>query len=265
MEFKVKLPIKNNPHLHVFIGYDDREPLEWQVARKSILSNASRPISVYPLRHRTLRDIGLFKRPWRTDEQGIVHDELDTRPFSTQFAFIRFLVPAYANYLGIDPRDFCVFMDSDFVNMQDMYLLLEEQDLSRFPVWCVKHDYQPANVIKMDSQIQTSYSKKNWSSFMVFNRTSPLCGPTVEAVNTMPGAWLHGFGWLDTPDDVAMIGGLHEGWNFLPDHSEPRVPDSEIRNIHYTEASPLMKPLCKYSAPFNQYLRNVLQDMGAAL
>ncbi len=37
----------------------------------------------------------------------------------------------------------------------------------------VQHDYVPANAIKMDGKAQTSYPRKNWSSFILFNGAHP--------------------------------------------------------------------------------------------
>jgi len=242
--------------LHVFIGYDDRQDLAAKVCRESILDTASKPISIYYLKHRELRNIGLFNREWRITSKGITEDAEDQRPFSTQFAFTRFLVPHYARYLGVRANDPCIFTDSDFVYIRDLYSLFNEIDIEDKPLWCVHHDYASPNVIKMDNQVQVNYNKKLWSSFMIFNMQNPKCMPSLEEVNTKDGSWLHSFGWLKDED----IGELHEGWNTIPDHTEKRIKEWDIRAIHYTEGSPLMKPECKYSEVFNHYLRSVLEE-----
>lgn len=156
-------------HLNIFIGHDTRQPLNTLVCKKSILDNASKPVSIFVLKHRTLRDIGLFKRPWEITPAGLSIDQLDHRPFSTDFAFTRFLVPHYARYLGTRINDPCVFMDSDFVNLTDIYKILGEIKVEDKPLWCIKHDYNPSSPVKMDNQPQSSYNKKLWSSFMIFN------------------------------------------------------------------------------------------------
>lgn len=209
-------------------------------------------MTIYPLKHRRLREIGLFNREWSIKSDGYILDNTDGRPFSTDFAFTRFLVPHYAAYLGRNKNSFNVFVDSDFVFTRNVYDLFSEQDLSSKLLWCVKHDYKSPHIIKMDNQIQENYNKKLWSSFMIFHPDNP--GPSLIDVNTMSGSWLHGFEWMRTAD----IGGLHEGWNFIPEHSEPRVWEHEIRAIHYTEGVPLMKPGCKYAEVFNNVLRSVL-------
>lgn len=243
-------------HLNVFIGYDERQDLAYRVCKQSLEDTASKPLSIYPLKHRELREIELFKRAWEINGKGLTTDKQDGRPFSTNFAFTRFLVPAYAKYLGTRANDPCIFVDSDFVFLRDIYSILDETSIEDHPVWVVKHDYKSANVIKMDNQSQFNYNKKLWSSFMLFNMKHANCGPSIEDVNTKDGTWLHQFGWLKDED----IGGLHEGWNFIPEHSNKRIKESEIRAIHYTEGVPLMKPGCRYAEVFNNYLRDVLEE-----
>ncbi|KAL5683856.1 hypothetical protein ACJX0J_010241, partial [Zea mays] len=40
-------------------------------------------------------------------------------------------------------------------------------------VTCVKHEYQPAEVTKMDGAIQRVYTRKNWSSMVLYNCSHP--------------------------------------------------------------------------------------------
>lgn len=248
---------KQEKTLNVFIGYDDAQDLSYRVCKDSLLTYASRPLVIYPLRHRELRKIGLLDRPWEiSGTNGYSIDQRDGRPFSTNFAFTRFLVPHYAKYLGVKASDPCLFVDSDFVFLRDPYLLCTEQDVEDKPLWAVKHNYTPENIIKMNDQSQTQYSKKLWSSLMLFNLMNPKAYPPLDKVNNEKGTWLHGFNWID----LENIGSLHEGWNYIPDHSEARVKPQDIRAIHFTEGTPLMKPGCRYAEVFNNHLRNVLNE-----
>lgn len=196
----------------------------------------------------------MFNREWSIKADGNTVDNTDARPFSTNFAFTRFLVPEYSRYLGTNASDIDVFVDSDFVFRRDIYSILEVEDISTKPLWVVKHDYKSPNLIKMDNQSQMNYNKKLWSSFMIFRDIQ--AGPTVEEVNTKPGSWLHGFEWLSED----QIGALNESWNFIPDHSETRVSASSPNAIHFTEGTPLMKPGCRYAEVFNSVLRDVLTE-----
>jgi len=244
--------------INVFIGYDERQDLAYRVCKLS-LERAAHPedkLRIMPLGHRVLREVGLFNRQWRTIGDGTRIDDLDQRPFSTDFAFTRFLTPHYARFLGLNASEPCVFVDSDFVFNRAIHEILDEVDLNK-PVSVVKHNYNPANIVKMDNQVQMTYNKKLWSSFMVFNPSLSNCAPSVEDVNTKDGSFLHQFKWLAND---GLIGSLYEGWNFIPDHSEPRVPFHELRAIHYTEGVPLVKPRCKYSAMFTHILSDFLRE-----
>lgn len=258
-----------NSALHVFIGYDEKQPTAWKVCAESIREQTSKPISIYKLDHRMLRELGLFKRPWITDgETGLNMDVGDGRPFSTQFAHSRFLVPALCDHLGISRADVAIFVDSDFVFLEDPYVLLEEilneieHTRRAYPVYCVKHDYTPKSATKMNNQVQVAYNKKLWSSLMVFNLSYPGALISKEQANEMTGKDLHAFDWLPKDgQDEPYIGAIHEKWNFIPNHSEERVDPAEISAIHWTEGLPDMPgyEYTRYAAVWNAYKRKVLE------
>lgn len=78
----------------MFIGYDERTPVAYNVAAQSILNHTSKPVSIHPLILRTLPI---------------------TRRGLTEFTFSRFLVPYLCGYTGK-----AVFMDSDFMCRADI-------------------------------------------------------------------------------------------------------------------------------------------------
>lgn len=244
------------PNIHVFIGFDDRELIEYNVAKWSIISKLNSPnVKVYPLQHKSLRKLGLFYRKWITEENGQMIDADDKKPFSTQFSFTRFLVPHYAKLLKIDPRDYVVFHDSDFLHLKPITnLFLDIPDITAKSIWVVKHNYKPENTIKMDNIAQMQYNRKNWSSFIVFNTGDNHPGAGI--VNSVNGSYLHQFKFYNDDD----IGELPEKWNFIPDHSEPRVDFKDVQCIHYTEATPMMKPWCKYNEEFFDTANKMLTD-----
>jgi hypothetical protein len=86
----------------------------------------------------------------------------------------------------------------------------------------------------MDAQAQTTYPRKNWSSFMLFNNAHPVVRAlTPEIVNRESPAFLHRFGWIS---DDALIGELPLEWNFLV--GEYPKPDATPNAIHYTNGGP---------------------------
>jgi hypothetical protein len=98
----------------------------------------------------------------------------------------------------------------------------------------VPHNQQPKEAQKMGGLEQTSYARKNWSS-LIFMNPSRCKDLTPVEVNSKPGGWLHGFGWLDDSD----IGFLDPSWNWLEGHDPlPAGGLPYIKVIHYTRGTP---------------------------
>lgn len=201
--------------LKVFVGYDSREDIAWQVCRHSLLRHSTGVLQVSPLRQNILRELGLYTRP--ADKTA-----------STEFSLTRFLTPYIAATSG-----WVVFCDCDFLFTTDIHQVLEGLDPTK-AVYCVQHDYTPQFGIKMDNQQQTIYPRKNWSSFMILNCDHPdVKALTPDMVNGATPAHLHRFGWVS---DDAAIGALDLDWNFLEgEYSKPEVLP---RVIHYTNGGP---------------------------
>ena len=201
--------------LKVYVGYDSREDIAWQVCRNSLLRHASRSVSVCPLRQPALRELGLYTRP--LDNTG-----------TTEFSLTRFLTPYIAAHDG-----WSIFVDCDFVFTADIFGLVDALDTCK-AVHVVQHDYRPAQIAKMDGRKQTAYPRKNWSSFMVFNGMAPCVKALTPAVvNSMTAAYLHRFDWIH---DENLLGALDLSWNFLVGEypMPPRLPNA----IHYTNGGP---------------------------
>ena len=215
----------------VYIGYDPKEDTAYEVLKFTIERISGKNIRVVPLRKDLLELTGMYRRKSELIK-GQPYDIIDGRPFSTEFSFSRFLVPALNLYEGK-----ALFMDSDMYLRADVNELFEMCDMDYYPVWCVHHDYNPKNKTKMDGKEQHQYNRKNWSSLIMFN-----CGHsenrklTPEVVNTQTGRWLHGFGWL--PDKEADIGRIPEEWNWLDGHSPE---DMDAKNVHFTTGGPWFK------------------------
>lgn len=203
-------------HLKVFIGWDSREDIAFQVAQRSMALNASIPLHIMPIKLQPLISAGLYTR------------EIDPLA-STEFTYSRFLVPHLAGYKG-----WALFLDCDFLFFGDVAELLDFCDPSK-AVLCVKHDYQPSEMLKMDGVIQSNYPRKNWSSFMLFNcehRSTRVLSPTI--VNSQSGAYLHQMRWAKDEE----IGDLPETWNWLEGWSEQPAPPKKPKAVHYTCGGP---------------------------
>ena len=197
----------------VFIGYDSREDIAYEVAKRSILDHMD--AEVVALRLDDLREMGLYWRP--------------ADPMSaTEFSFSRFLVPHLCNYRGR-----ALFMDCDFLVRHSLARLLDYNDPGK-AVWVVKHDYEPTALVKMDGQAQRRYPRKNWSSFMWFNCEHFACyNLSPLMVNEETGMYLHRFLWCsdDHIGELPMTFNYLEGW-----HTRAQVPDPTC--VHFTEGGP---------------------------
>jgi lipopolysaccharide biosynthesis glycosyltransferase len=208
-------------------------------------------IDIHGLVLSDLQRRGLYTRPTERRD-GRVYDILSQRPdydgaMSTEFANSRFLVPFLAE------RGMALFMDCDMLVRSSLMELFQRCEAERgdFAVWCVKHDYRPKNEVKMDGQKQTIYSRKNWSSVVLWDVDHPSNKKlTIEAVNTLPGKDLHAFCWLEDRE----IGELPAEFNFLVGHTDPSI-DPKI--VHFTEGFPGMKGY--ENVPFAEDWRNELE------
>lgn len=199
----------------VFVGYDTREDIAYQVCRSSMLRHASIDLHIEPIVQEKLRSQGLY---WRE------RDPLA----STEFTYTRFLTPYLAGYQG-----WALFCDCDFLWLSDIAQLVDIADPSK-AVMCVHHDHRPVEGTKMDGAVQTSYPRKNWSSLMLIN-----CGHaaarrlTPEVVNTESGAYLHRLQWADD----SLVGEIPPTWNWL-EGSMPKPVEGTPNVVHYTRGGP---------------------------
>lgn len=205
----------NQEPLRVFVGWDSREDIAYQVCRHSLLRHATAPVAVTPLRQPDLRAAGLYER---------AADPLA----ATEFTYTRFLVPHLAGYRG-----WALYCDCDFLWLADVAELVAMAD-ERYGAMCVHHDHRPSETVKMDGRTQTLYPRKNWSSLILYNCAHPATRRlTPEVVNRETGAYLHRFQWLAD----AQIGALPETWNWLEGWNAK--PASGYPNaIHYTRGGP---------------------------
>ena len=225
--------LKDVDELKIYIGWDSREDIAYQVCKQSLFDTASVPLNVVPLKQKTLREAKFY---WR-DEDKLA---------STEFTFTRFLVPALMNFKG-----WALFIDCDFVALEDVKRLFDQRN-DNYAVMCAHHDYTPKKGVKMDGKAQTVYPRKNWSSMMLINCGHPSNRVlTKDFVNDpeIDGKYLHRFSWLKDKE----VGQLSHEWNWLVGwYKEPK--DGKPKFLHYTEGGPWFKEYwnCEYA---NEYYR----------
>lgn len=199
--------------IRVFVGYDTKLPVLFNVLQHSIVTRSSEPVAITPIVLPQVRAI---------------HDRERHPLASTEFSFTRFLAPSLCNFEG-----WSIFMDNDMIMLDDVAKLWALRD-DRYAAMVVKHDHQPKEEVKFLDRVQTKYEKKNWSSVILFNnaRCKAL---TPEYVNTASGLELHQFKWLGND---ALIGPLPHRWNHLVGYD---APGEDASLIHYTLGGPYFK------------------------
>ena len=83
--------------MKIFIGWDSKEDIAYQVAKHSILRRTKSNVEIIPLRQHELRAAGIYTRP------------IDKKA-STEFSLTRFMVPTLCDFKG-----WAVFCDCDFL------------------------------------------------------------------------------------------------------------------------------------------------------
>ena len=199
----------------IFVGWDSREDIAYQVCRHSIMTRASVPVEVAPIKQQELRQQGLYTR------------DVD-KLASTEFTYPRFFVPHLASHEG-----WALFCDCDFLWLSDIAGLLSLID-DHYAVMCVHHDHQPKETWKMDHRTQTIYPRKNWSSMVLYNCGHPANTVLTPALaNGESGAFLHRFAWLDDE----LIGAVPQTWNWLEGWCEkPAQGHPDV--VHMTRGGP---------------------------
>ena len=222
--------------INIFIGYDNKERVAYNVLSHSIIQNSTKPVAITPIALNNLKDDFVRER-----------NSLS----STEFSFSRFMIPHLMNYQG-----WALFMDCDMLMFEDVAELWRMRDDSKAIQVC-KHDYTPKESKKFLGQVQTKYEKKNWSSFMLMN-CKKCTTLTPDYVNKASGLELHQFKWLEGDH---LIGDLPLEWNWLVGEYEHK---EDVNNVHYTEGGPWFDDYknCDYS---KDWFRNLEESNGSGV
>ena len=222
--------------INIFIGYDSKERVAYNVLSHSIIQNSTKPVAITPIALNNLKDDFVRERNALS---------------STEFSFSRFMIPHLMNYQG-----WALFMDCDMLMFEDISKLWRMRDDSKAIQVC-KHDYTPKESKKFLGQVQTKYEKKNWSSFMLMN-CKKCTTLTPDYVNKASGLELHQFKWLEGDH---LIGDLPLEWNWLVGEYEHK---EDVNNVHYTEGGPWFEEYakCDYS---QDWFKNLEESNGSGV
>lgn len=144
---------------HIFIGWDGRQQLSYNVLASSITRRATEPVAIHALKLDTLP----IKR------QGL-----------TPFTFSRFLVPWL-----MDGKGWALFLDSDMLCLTDICELFRMVEADASP----KPNKNPAvYVAKVPARFE-------WAAMMLFNCGHPA-NAVLTPTFVEQGERLHTIGWL---------------------------------------------------------------------
>jgi hypothetical protein len=169
--------------LKIFIGYDHRQPIAYNVLQQSIARRSSKPVSITPLIYNQL------PISHRRLEQGL-----------TPFTFTRFFVPWLCNFQGL-----AVFMDIDMLVQDDIAKLFDLAN-SKYAVQVIKNE-----------------KRFEWASLMLFNceKCTNLTPHYInnldnkglhriewaneEEIGDLPAAWNHLVGYDKPRTDASLV------------------------------------------------------------
>lgn len=210
-------------HLQVYLGYDPAEHEAGLVCAASLRRVTNGEIEPVFLNQDRLRAAGLYTR--NEDWRGQKYCLESQSTMSTQFSNSRFLTPI------LGQSGFALFCDTDMVFYEDPRLMLDEI-APDYAVYCVQQYHAGTEPSKMMGMAQTRYSRKNFSSVMLFN-----CDHAANQrlslwdVNHRPGRDLHQFYWINDSE----LGDLDTRWNQLVG-VQPEIRAKGI--VHWTRGGP---------------------------
>lgn len=161
----------------IFIGYDHRQPVSYNVLHNSIMRTATSPVSITPL----------------------VIDQLPIKRMGlTPFTYTRFLVPWLCNYEGS-----ALFLDLDMLCRADITELFEMYD-ERYAVQVVKHErqFERASLMLFNNdknRMLTPHAIESASALHGIQWLPP------QLVGDLPHEWNHLVGYDQPRDDAKLV------------------------------------------------------------
>lgn len=160
--------------IRVFIGYEPRQPIAYNVLQHSIVRHASRPVSITPL---ILKQLPIKRR-------GL-----------TEFTFSRFLVPWLCGFRG-----HAVFMDADMVVTGDIAELVDLAPMSAVSVVKDQQRFEWSSMMLFNCGACIRLTPE----FIDDEKNQLLDLAWAPSIGDLPKAWNHCVGY-EPPDDEAKL------------------------------------------------------------
>lgn len=205
----------SNAPYRIFIGYDHRQPISYNVLQHSIIARTSKPVSITPLKIDTLP----------IERMGL-----------TPFTFSRWLVPWLCDYAG-----WALFIDSDMLVMDDIIELMDMAD-DRYALMATKNP-DPKLAFEWPSVMLWNCgheaNKVVDPAFVQLKSNNPyklgwLGGYESALVGTLPREWNHLVGY-DEPREDAKLAHYTMGAPIFPEteaseYREPFLEEHKMMN-----------------------------------
>lgn len=163
--------------LKIFIGFDHRQPVSYNVLQQSIFTRSSKPVAITPL---VLPQLPI------------------TRVGLTPFTYTRFLVPWLCNYEG-----WALFLDLDMLLRDDISKLFDFKD-DKYSVMVIKNQkrFEWASVMLFNCskcEILTPQYIQEASNLHVLSWSKE------EEIGELPSHWNHLVGYDPERKDASLI------------------------------------------------------------
>lgn len=207
--------------LRIFIGYDPRQPIAFNVLAQSIYRRSSKPLSITPL---------------------IIEQLPIDRVGLTPFTYSRFLVPWLCDYQGP-----ALFLDIDMLVLDDINKLFEKFD-ARYALQIVKHQdelaFERASVMLFNCdkcRILTPHfiNDRENKGLHAINWVKS------QEIGELPAEWNHLIGYNAKRDDAKLV------------HYTQGIPaHAEIGDCEYSEQWHREHKACNSTLPWKDLMGN---------
>jgi len=201
----------------IYVGYDSRFPLAYEACERSIKKFAPNVV-VKALKKDELQANNLYQRE-------------DENESSTEFTYLRFLVPYLEGYHG-----HAIYCDSTMMWRADPREMTKHIN-SHQAAAVVQHNFTscPSDT-KLGDLPQVYYPRKNWASVILFNCSHPDSRRLIpKEVRDQTAKYLLEFDWIEKPSNLGLI---PLEYNYLLGYYSSPVSDSDIKAVNYTDGGP---------------------------
>jgi hypothetical protein len=208
-----------NPPLRIFIGFDPRQAVAYNVLAMSIIEHASVPVQISPL---VIQQLPIAR-------QGL-----------TPFTWTRFLVPWLCGFEGE-----ALFVDADMLFLADPAELFDHARIEAMGKYAAGHQGDAVAVREDPDGHKFERAALIW-----FNCAHPdnrvLTPEYIE--EEKPGRALH---WIDWTKNIARI---PDEWGHLVGYNAPRAAGNHAKLAHYTQGIPVFPETweCEYAAEWQR-------------